>query len=122
MVDPVAPISASAASAAIKTESSLSVAEPDNAWTDARQSVINAHLAELKDHPHEPTESEEQDKAEQNSLDDRHPHRRQEAVASDEAEASEEQSEDCKLSGESERIGSRNFDDETPFGHRVLII
>ncbi|MGO8448142.1 hypothetical protein ACC791_37075, partial [Rhizobium ruizarguesonis] len=39
-------------------------------------------------------------------------------AASEEGEAAEQP----VLSGESDRIGTRNFDDDTPFGERVAII
>jgi hypothetical protein len=121
MVDAIAPVGASSASAPIKTESSLSIAEPDNAWTDARQSQINADLAALKDARQDEKDGRDEEDVPENSLDDRHPHRRQEA-ATVPAETSDKPSESGKLSGESERIGTRNFDDKTPFGHRELII
>ena len=119
MVDPVARISATSASAATMTDRSLSIAEPDNAWADARQSHINADLAALKKARDEGDESGNEDVPD--TLDDRHPHKRQDAVAVA-ADTDEEQPEDRRLSGESERIGTRNFDDDTPFGHRVIII
>ncbi|TNM62685.1 hypothetical protein [Aliirhizobium smilacinae] len=118
MVDPVARISATSASAATMTESSLSIAEPDNAWADARQSHINADLAALKKKRDEGDEGGNEDVPD--TLDDRHPHKRQDAVAA--VDTDEEQPEDRRLSGESERIGTRNFDDDTPFGLRVIII
>lgn len=119
MVDPVTRVSSTSASAATLVDSSVvSRAEPDNVWAAHRQEQINADLAAMKRFRKQDGEAagEEEPSA---SLDDRHPHRRQEATASD---TSDEQPDDARLSGESERIGTRNYDDETPFGHRTLII
>lgn len=119
MVDPVTRVSSTSASAATLVDSSVvSRAEPDNVWAGHRQDQINADLAAMKRFREQDGEAagEEEPSA---SLDDRHPHRRQEATAFD---APDEQSDDARLSGESERIGTRNYDDETPFGHRTLII
>lgn len=118
MVDPVTRVSSTSASAATLVDSSVvSRAEPDNVWAGHRQDQINADLAAMKRFREQgEAEGEEEPSA---SLDDRHPHRRQEATASD---APDEQADDARLSGESERIGTRNYDDETPFGHRTLII
>lgn len=119
MVDPVTRVSSTSASEATQVDSSVvSRAEPDNVWAAHRQDQINADLAAMKRfrEQQEETGGEEEPSA---SLDDRHPHRRQEVVAS---ETLDEQSEDARLSGESERIGTRNYDDKTPFGHRTLII
>lgn len=119
MVDPVTRVSSTSASAATLVDSSVvSRAEPDNVWAAHRQDQINADLATMKRFREQQDEagSEEEPSA---SLDDRHPHRRQDATAS---ETLDEQADDARLSGESERIGTRNYDDETPFGHRTLII
>nr|WP_246762673.1 hypothetical protein [Rhizobium sp. NZLR1] len=43
-------------------------------------------------------------------------------AASEEGEEAGHQAEQPVLSGESERIGTRNFDDDTPFGERVVIV
>lgn len=119
MVDPVTRISATAASAATQVDSSVvSRAEPDNVWAAQRQAQINADLAAMKSFREQQQESEEEEETSA-SLDDRHPHRRQEVAGS---EVNDEPSDDARLSGESERIGTRNYDDETPFGHRTLII
>jgi hypothetical protein len=124
MVDPITSVSATSPSSATKIGSSLSIAsEPDNAWVAARQSKITAGLLALKEaseHGSEraPTPHDEADDASV-SLDDRHPHRRQERDASTGREATEEH---ALLSGESERIGTQNFDENTPFGDRVAII
>lgn len=119
MVERVSRISSTSASAATLVDSSVvSRAEPDNVWAAHRQDQINADLAAMKlfREQQDETGGEEEPSA---SLDDRHPHRRQVVTAS---ETPDEQADDTRLSGESERIGTRNYDDETPFGHRTLII
>lgn len=121
MVEPVTPVAATAASQAVKVESSLSIAEPDNAWADARQSRVNADLAALKAARDE-AEASREEKAERNTLDDRHPHKRHDASAADMSGEGEDKPDEERLSGESDRIGTRNFDDKTPFGHRVMIV
>ncbi len=119
MVTPVSRISSTSASAATQVDSSVvSRAEPDNVWAAERQSQINADLAAMKRFREQREETaEEEDPS--GSLDDRHLHRPLEATA---PEKHDDAAEDSRLSGESERIGTRNFDDDTPFGHRVLII
>lgn len=120
MVDPVSRVSSTSASAATQIDSSVvSRAEPDNVWAAMRQHQINADLAALKDAREQQEEEPSGDEEASGSLDDRHPHRRQDIAAS---EVRDEPAEDARLSGESERIGTRNYDDETPFGHRTLII
>ncbi len=119
MVDPVSRVSSTSASAATQVDSSVvSRAEPDNVWADHRQTQINADLAAMKRFRKPQDEGGEEEET-SGSLDDRHPHRRQDAAAS---EAGDEAPQDARLSGESERIGTRNYDDKTPFGRRTLII
>lgn len=125
MVTPIAPVAATAASAPTRTESSFAISEPEVAWVDARQSHINADLAALKErHEQEPGHEEGEEKPEENSLDDRHPHRRQHVFATDEdhGDKGHGDKDAARLSGESERIGTRNYDENTPFGHRSIIV
>lgn len=118
MVDAINPISATAASEPTKVGTSTSIgSEPDNAWVAARQSQITAgQLAAKKaakgliPHADLIVENEE------------HPQKRHGHAASDDGEEAGEQAEQPVLSGESDRIGTRNFDDDTPFGERVAII
>lgn len=120
MVDPVTRVSSTSASAATQVDSSVvSRAEPDNVWAAHRQDQINADLAAMKRFREQQDEAGGEEEEPSASLDDRHPHRRQEAAGTQEHD---EQADDARLSGESERIGTRNYDDETPFGHRTLII
>ncbi|MGF9562779.1 hypothetical protein [Neorhizobium sp. JUb45] len=105
MVEPVTRISASAASEATRIDSSLSItSEPDNAWVAARQEQITADQQRLR-----------RDAADEKP-DGAPPHHAHTA-----AETSD-QPEEQRLSGESERIGNQNFDDDTPFGERVVIL
>jgi hypothetical protein len=53
------------------------------------------------------------------SPDDRHPHRQQMGQTAGAPETVEDHP---RLSGESERIGTQNFDENTPPGHRVAIL
>jgi hypothetical protein len=124
MIDPIAPISATSPSSATKIGSSVSItSEAENAWVAARQSHITAGLdalkdaAEREDHHQEARRSDAEETPV--SPDDRHPHSRWEATASEETGATEERP---LFSGESDRIGTQNFDENTPFGERVAII
>ncbi|WP_235777111.1 hypothetical protein [Rhizobium mesoamericanum] len=98
-----------AASTATRVESSVSLSEPDAAWVAERQSVITANLARKARQDSElgrDTEDREKDGQANRHLDlhpsDGNPH---------DDELAEE-----RLSGESERIGSGNLDEEVPFG------
>ncbi len=103
MVKPVTRITASAASEATRIDRSLSItSEPDNVWIAARQDRITADGERLK---RDVAEEEARDQA---------PHPDQ---VTEKAEA-----EEALLSGESEQIGTQNFDDDTPFGDRVAIV
>ncbi|MBB3160317.1 hypothetical protein FHS25_000749 [Rhizobium laguerreae] len=118
MVDAINPISATAASEPTKVGTSTSIgSEPDNAWVAARQSQITADQLAAKKAakgliPHADLIVENEE----------HPQKRHGHAASDDGEEAGEQAEQPVLSGESDRIGTRNFDDDTPFGERVAII
>ncbi|MBW6421065.1 hypothetical protein KX729_06390 [Rhizobium sp. XQZ8] len=126
MVDPIVPVSGTAASRATQVDRSLSIAEPDNAWVAARQSKITAGLESFqaavvhgeKHVPH-PEHSHDQSHVDP---DDRHTHARHEHDPSPESEAAEDAQDSHTLSGESDRIGTTNFDDDTPFGDRSAIL
>ncbi|MDI7860812.1 hypothetical protein MRS76_02490 [Rhizobiaceae bacterium n13] len=122
MVNPVSPISATAGSSATQTHSSLSIgSEAFNVWVAERQSKITAEL---------------QARAEENAARDarpthpdhavdpehRHPRDHQGSASDREQTVGEDGSEPDTLSGESDNIGTVNFDDDTPFGHRVAIL
>lgn len=117
MVSPVSSISATSAPSPTKVETSTSItSEPDNAWVAVRQSQITAdqiaqkrgleNKASNKGSPHGDADAEAQPGEEGD---------RDVALDADEPVA-------ATLSGESDRIGTRNFDDETPFGERVAIV
>ncbi|WP_458391797.1 hypothetical protein [Rhizobium laguerreae] len=118
MVDAINPISATAASEPTQVGTSTSIgSEPDNAWVAARQSQITADQLAAKEAakglvPHADLIVENEE----------HPQKRHGHAASDDGEEAGEQAEQPVLSGESDRIGTRNFDDDTPFGERVAII
>ncbi|OWO95966.1 hypothetical protein B5E41_04680 [Rhizobium esperanzae] len=122
MVEAVNSISSTAASEPTKIGISTSIgSEPDNAWVAARQSQITADqhpsngaaetngAGTLIPHADLLVDEEEHGK--------RHGHAR-----SGEGEEAGEAAERPLLSGESERIGTRNFDEDTPFGERVAIL
>ncbi|MFL5011038.1 hypothetical protein [Rhizobium sp.] len=121
MVDAINPISATAPSEPTKVGTSTSIgSEPDNAWVAARQSQITADQLAAK-------KSTEKEAASgliphADLIVDYEQHPRDGHAASDEGEEAGEQAEQPVLSGESDRIGTRNFDDDTPFGERVAII
>lgn len=123
MVDPVTPISATGPSAAVRIDRSTSItSEPDNALVAARQSQITAQLLELAKHDQEKERKAEEDEGAARH-DDHHSDSRHLAAAHIEGEdINGEEAEASTLSGESERIGTVNFDDDTPFGDRVAII
>lgn len=120
MVDPVIRVSASSASISTQADSTLAIgSDAYNAWIAARQAQINHDLTELQKLA---TEELERRKAEEETdPEPRDAHARQYGEPLDD-EPVETQAEDCTLSGESDRIGSVNFDDDTPFGHRTAIL
>ncbi|MGE7370872.1 hypothetical protein ACQKKX_17670 [Neorhizobium sp. NPDC001467] len=79
------------------------MSEPDNVWVAARQDRITADQEKSQ---HDTLEGE---------ADNGQPHDCAVLQKSEETEA-------ALLSGESERIGTQNFDEDTPFGERVVII
>lgn len=121
MVEAVNRIASTAASEPTKVGSSTSIgSEPDNAWVAARQSQITADQQASREAagtngaggliPH----------ADLIVGDEEHP--RHGHALSEEGEETGEEAEQPLLSGESERIGTRTFDEDTPFGERVAII
>jgi len=105
LVEKISKISASAAPIATRIEHSISVAEPEIAWAARRQAEIDEGLEDRRksgEHPHPESNAED---AGSRHLDLHH-------------SESPEQTDDAeKLSGESERIGTGNLDEEdVPFG------
>ncbi|NNG70331.1 hypothetical protein HLI18_10450 [Rhizobium laguerreae] len=123
MVDAINPISATARSEATKVGTSTSIgSEPDNAWVAARQSQITADQLAAKRAVEKEAASDIILHADLIVDHEQHPQKRDGHAPSEEGEEAGEQSEQPVLSGESDRIGTRNFDDDTPFGERVAII
>ncbi|MBA5802876.1 MULTISPECIES: hypothetical protein [Rhizobium] len=123
MVDAINPISATAASEPTKVGTSTSIgSEPDNAWVAARQSQITADQLVVKKAIEKESASGLIPHADLIVEEEEHPQKRHGHATSDDGEEAGEQAEQPVLSGESDRIGTRNFDDDTPFGERVAII
>ncbi|MBY5346532.1 hypothetical protein [Rhizobium leguminosarum] len=123
MVDAIDPIAATAPSEPTKVGTSTSIgSEPDNAWVAARQSQITADRLAAKKSTEKEAASDLIPHADLIVDHEQHPQKRHWHAASEEGEEAGEQPEQPVLSGESDRIGTRNFDDDTPFGERVAII
>ncbi|WP_064682610.1 hypothetical protein [Rhizobium bangladeshense] len=119
MVDAIKPITSTAASEPTKIGISTSIdAEPDNAWIAARQSEITADQLAFKTAVEKEAANDLIPHADL-LVDDEEAQKRRGHSASEDGE---QQTEPLLLSGESERIGTRNFDDDTPFGERTAII
>lgn len=123
MVDAINPISATAPSEPTKVGTSTSISsEPDNAWVAARQSQITADQLAARKALEKEAASDLVPHWDRLVEDEEHPQKRHRHAASEEGVEPGEQAEQPVLSGESDRIGTRNFDDDTPFGERVAII
>jgi hypothetical protein len=126
MVDPIAAVSGSAAITRTQVDKSLSItSEPDNKWVAARQSVIEADQVALK---HANAELHADIARFSGGADDEmevspdgQSRRHQNRADGGGIEATD-RDDHAKLSGESERIGTVDFDDDTPFGHRTAIV
>ncbi|NKL78653.1 hypothetical protein [Rhizobium leguminosarum] len=119
MVDAINPISATAPSEPTKVGTSTSIgSEPDNAWVAARQSRITADQLAAKKAVEKEAAKGLIPHADLIVENEEHPQKQRGHAASDDGEEAGEQ----VLSGESDRIGTRNFDDDTPFGERVAIL
>jgi hypothetical protein len=122
MVDRISRISSSEASTRTETGHTLNLgSDSQNAWVAARQSKINHDIEERH------REAEEEHARQQGTPDDdaadsgarpRHAWIEPQGAP----EASEDETGEPRLSGESERIGTQNFDEDTPFGDRELIV
>jgi len=112
MVDKISKVISTAASTANRVETSVSLSEPDAAWVAERQSVLTANRRGRKTRQGsergKDTEGLEKDGQANRPL-DLHPSN---GKPDDELAAD-------RLSGESERIGTGNLDDEVPFGEHV---
>lgn len=125
MVSPVAPIASVAASSVTNIDRSTSITSiTENVWVAHRQSDITARLAALgaardAEIPHGGEFFQEVAALEEEQAQ----HRHADSPPDDgEAEPADDLHEEPLLSGESERIGTGNFDEDTPFGERFAIL
>lgn len=99
MVERISRTSASAASLQTESGQTLNLgSDAQNAWVAARQSKIN------------------------HDLEERHQQDAEEKIAQVSPVEDGGNAEEKRFSGESERIGTQNFDENTPFGERVVIV
>ncbi|ABC91476.1 hypothetical protein RHE_CH02705 [Rhizobium etli CFN 42] len=123
MVEAVSSISSTAASEPTKVGISTSIgSEPENAWVAARQSQITADQQAWKGAAGTNRRGNLVPHADLLIDHEEHPRKRHGHARSGESEEAGEDAKQALLSGESERIGTRNFDEDTPFGKRVAII
>jgi hypothetical protein len=121
MVDPVQRISSSNTSMPTHVGNSLSIgSEAYNAWIAARQARINQDLLDLEKAARE--ELARRKAEEEEASTDEETHARQSADPFVEWSEVEDTEQPQTLSGESPRIGTHNFDEDTPFGERVAIV
>lgn len=114
MVERIGRISRSAGSAQAEAGNTLNLgSDAQNAWVAARQSKINDDIEERREH---------QLPSEQGDNTERARGSRQDTPLDDARQAGDLESEELRFSGESERIGTQNFDEDTPFGERVAIL
>jgi len=126
MVDVISPITSSSATSPTQVDRSLSItSEPDNKWVAARQSIINSDQVALK----QANAGFQADIARYSgAADDEmevspdHHSRGGGSGGEGEGHQTDEHDEQQKLSGESDLIGTVDFDDNTPFGHRTAIV
>jgi hypothetical protein len=114
MVEKIAPTSPTAPSSATQVSHSTSIAsEPDNAWVARRQAEITSrgqrHGEEQAATGDEERVDDNDDPAADRHLDHHPSHRHEHDVDPDEE----------RLSGESERIGTGNLDEDVPFGDHL---
>ncbi|MGV1867440.1 MULTISPECIES: hypothetical protein [unclassified Rhizobium] len=125
MVDAIRPITGSSATSPTQVDRSLSItSEPDNKWVATRQSIIDSDQVALK----QANAELQADMAryagaaddEMEVSPDHHSHGGSDAEREGLGVADKDDQE--KLSGESDLIGTVDFDDDTPFGHRTAIV
>jgi hypothetical protein len=114
MVEKVEPTAATSATTVTNIRNSLSItSEPDNVLVAWRQSAITAGLDRIKQRDilgHELDVNPDEDGADREKSGHAHPH------------ASENPPEEERLSGESKRIGTGNWEDDVPPGDHVAYI
>ncbi|WP_426122779.1 hypothetical protein [Pararhizobium sp. PWRC1-1] len=113
MVDKITRVSSSAPSVPTRVETSLSLAEPESAWVAHRQSAINAANEQRKRHKDAAHDRESPERSDGDCVPD--PEDERDGSIRPPSEEEDAQG----LSGESERIGSGNLDEEVPFGQHV---
>ena len=118
MVDRISRISSREASARTETGYTLNLgSDSQNAWVAARQSKINHDIEER----HREAKEEQACHGAPDEDGDTSPGR--DWIEPEGApENSHDETSEPRLSGESERIGTQNFDEDTPFGERELIV
>jgi hypothetical protein len=124
MIDPITAVSGSAATTRTQVDRSLSItSEPDNKWVATRQSTIDADQDALKQANAElqaDIARFEADDAIEVSPEGQSPHPQKRAQGG--GTWAVDHDDQAKLSGESDRIGTVDFEDDTPFGHRTAIV
>ena len=121
MVERISRISSSEASNQTEAGSTLNLdSDPMSAWVGARQSKINRDIEAR----HRQAEDERAQKGSPGDESEtaQAPPARQLLHPSDPPDPLAENTGEPRLSGESERIGTQNFDEDTPFGDRVAIV
>ncbi len=109
MVDKIEKVSGTFASAPTRVDTSVSLSEPEAAWVAERQSIISSELTQRawQEAAHSSPDNDVQERA----SGDRHlPHH---------SPAQKEDGSEELLSGESERIGTGNLDEDVSFGDHV---
>jgi hypothetical protein len=125
MVDAITAISGSSATTPTQVDRSLSItSEPDNKLVATRQSKINDDLAALTANAELQADIvrfgklvDGESEVEPEGSFEGHHHPQKTTRGETDADASEE-----LLSGESEEIGTVDFDENTPFGHRTAFV
>ncbi len=113
MVDKVTRVSSSIASTPTRVDTSLPLAEPEAAWVAHRQSAINTAYQQRKRDGGAPDKGGRSLEPDGDGV----PEPQVDEDGSEPSSAEKEQAE--RLSGESERIGSGNLDEEVPFGQHL---
>lgn len=118
MVERISRISRSDATSPTDVGHTLNIgSDADNAWVAARQSQINHDIEERREHA-----AEERREHGSPPEDDGNAHALASREGTETEDAPDGDAEKLRFSGESERIGTQNFDEDTPFGERVAIV
>jgi hypothetical protein len=114
MVKKVEPTAATSATTVTNIRSSLSItSEPDNVLVARRQSVINAGLDRIKERDilgHERDVDPDEQGADRETAGHSH------------SDTAEDAPEEKRLSGESKRIGTGNWEDDVPPGDHIAYL